>query len=111
MTITAPIKASSKTKKVKNQIILFWKTGTSLLNDFTKIINVIINNIPLIDLCENSISSEEVLNFGMISPLHVGHDEPQPSPEPVALTTAPAIIENIDTTRPYKDNLLIITTS
>jgi hypothetical protein len=90
--MTAPIEASSKTKKVRNQIILFCKIGTSSLNDLTKIINVIINSMPLIDLCENSIISEEVLNCGIISPLHVGHDEPQPSPEPVALTIAPAII-------------------
>ena len=109
--MTAPIKASSKTKKVRNQIILFCRIWTWSLNDFTKIINVIINNIPLIDLCKNSISSEEVSSFGIISPLHVGHDEPQPSPEPVALTIAPAIIENIETTSPYKDNLLIITVS
>ena len=109
--MTAPIKASRTTKKVRNQIILFCEIGTSLLNDFTKIINVIINNIPLIDLWENSISSEEVLSFGIISPLHVGHEEPQPSPDPVALTIAPAIIENIATTRPFRDNLLIIKTS
>ena len=33
-------------------------------------------------------------------PLQVGHDAPQPSPEPVALTIAPAIIEAIEITRP-----------
>ena len=109
--MTAPIKASSRTKKVNDQIILFCKMGTSILNDFTKIIKVIINNTPLTDLCENSISSEGVSNSGIISPLHVGHDAPQPSPEPVALTIAPAIIESTETTNPYKDNLLIITTS
>ena len=44
--MTAPIKASSKTKKVKSQIILFWRMGTLSLNDFIKIINVIINKKP-----------------------------------------------------------------
>ena len=79
---------------------LFCKTGTLLLKDFRKIISVIIKSIPLIDLCENSISSDEVLSSGTILPLQVGHDAPQPSPEPVALTIAPAIIEAMEITRP-----------
>ena len=78
--------------------------GTLSLNDFIKIINVIINRKPLINLCENSMSSDEVSKFGIISPLHVGQEAPQPSPEPVALTIAPARIAKIETTSPEKDN-------
>ncbi len=40
------------------------------------------------------------VNAGIILPLHVGHVAPQPSPEPVALTKAPAKIETIDKNRP-----------
>ena len=49
-------------------------------------------------------SSDEVSKFGIISPLHVGQEAPQPSPEPVALTIAPARIAKIETTSPEKDN-------
>ena len=85
--------------------------GTLSLNDFIKIINVIINKNPLINLCENSINSDGVSSFGIISPLHVGQEAPQPSPEPVALTIAPAIIDKIETISPEKDSLLIVTIS
>ena len=55
---------------------------------------------PLTERWENSINSEVSVSPGIILPLHVGHVAPQPSPEPVALTKAPAKIETIDRKSP-----------
>ena len=78
---------------------------TELLKDFIKIAIVTINNKPLIALCENSICSEAEFRDGITRPLQVGHEEPHPSPEPVALTTAPAIMEKIESIKPDLDKL------
>ena len=68
--------------------------------DLVKIMSVTISKIPLIDLWENSITSDVSDNWGIIFPLHVVLVDPQPSPDPVALTNAPAKIDNIDRTIP-----------
>ena len=44
--------------------------------------------------CENSIISDVSESVGIILPLQVGHVAPHPSPDPVALTNAPARIES-----------------
>jgi hypothetical protein len=49
------------------------------------------------------------VSAGINLPLHVGHVAPQPSPEPVALTRAPAKIETIDKERPNFAYELIFT--
>ena len=67
---------------------------------FAKIIKVTTNKTPLTERWENSINSEVSDNAGIIFPLHVGHVAPHPSPDPVALTNAPAKIEAIDNKRP-----------
>jgi len=59
-----------------------------------------INKTPLIDLWLNSIISDVVSRLGTTLPLQVGQDAPHPSPDPVALTIAPARIERIEVTRP-----------
>ena len=64
---------------------------------------------PLTERWENSINSEVSVSAGINLPLHVGHVAPQPSPEPVALTRAPAKIETIDKKRPNFAYELIFT--
>ena len=61
-----------------------------------------INKIPLTALCENSINSGISESSGITLPLHVGHVDPQPSPDPVALTIAPANIEKIARNNPAR---------
>tara|TARA_Y100001960_G_scaffold19224_1_gene16897 strand:- start:577 stop:762 length:186 start_codon:yes stop_codon:yes gene_type:complete len=43
---------------------------------------------------------------GRIFPLQVGQEAPHPSPEPVPLTTAPARIDKMQSTRPAIAKLL-----
>lgn len=74
-----------------------------------KMATVTISNKPLIALCENSICSDVELKDGITRPLQLGHEDPHPSPEPVALTTAPAIIERIESTKPVLDKLKSVT--
>ena len=50
--------------------------------------------------CENSIISEVSESVGIILPLQVGHVAPHPSPDPVALTNAPARIDSTERTKP-----------
>ena len=50
--------------------------------------------------CENSIISDVSESVGIILPLQVGHVAPHPSPDPVALTNAPARIESIERNNP-----------
>ena len=50
--------------------------------------------------CENSICSEAEFKVGITRPLQLGQEDPHPSPEPVALTTAPAMIEKIESANP-----------
>ena len=45
------------------------------------------------------------INSGMIFPLQVGQEAPQPLPDPVALTIAPARIDMIEDTKPAKVNI------
>ena len=60
--------------------------------------------------CENSIISDVSESVGIIFPLHVGQVAPHPSPDPVALTNAPARIESTESTKPsfvLKSNLTV----
>ena len=50
--------------------------------------------------CENSIISDVSESVGIIFPLQVGQVAPHPSPDPVALTNAPARIESTERTKP-----------
>ena len=95
-TITAPIAASKTTKNVKKFTVVLTMLPLLMFLDLIKIMSVTISRIPLTDLWENSITSDVSDNWGIIFPLHVGHVDPQPSPDPVALTNAPAKIDNID---------------
>lgn len=95
-TITAPIAASKTTKNVKKFTVVLMILPLLIFLDLIKIMSVTISKIPLIDLWENSITSDVSDNWGITFPLHVGHVDPHPSPEPVALTNAPAKIDNID---------------
>ena len=63
----------------------------------------------LINLCENSICSEAEFRDGITCPLQLGQEEPHPFPEPVALTTAPAIIDKIERIKPVLDKLKSVT--
>jgi len=99
-TITAPIAASKRTKNVKKFTVVLTMLPLLMFLDLIKIMSVTISRIPLTDLWENSITSDVSDNWGIIFPLHVGHVDPQPSPDPVALTNAPAKIDNIDRTIP-----------
>ena len=80
----------------------FFKLFFSRSLVFKKIINVTTNKIPLTVLWENSISSGISESSGITLPLHVGHVDPQPSPDPVALTIAPANIEEIARNNPAR---------
>ena len=68
--------------------------------ELIKIYIVTINKTPLMLRCENSIISDVSESVGIIFPLHVGQVAPHPSPDPVALTNAPARIESTERTKP-----------
>ena len=57
-TITAPIAASKRTKNVKKFIVVLAMFPLLIFLDFKKINNVIISKTPLMDLWENSITSD-----------------------------------------------------
>ena len=54
------------------------------------------SNVPLSALCVYSIKAAVVKKSGRTLPLHVGQEVPQPLPDPVALTIAPARIDNME---------------
>ena len=68
--------------------------------ELIKIYIVTINKTPLMLRCENSIISDVSESVGIILPLQVGHVAPHPSPDPVALTNAPARIESTERSNP-----------
>ena len=70
-----------------------------------------ISNNPLMSRWENSICSAAELREGMIRPLQLGQEDPHPSPEPVALTIAPAIIDKTESPNPAPLSLYSVTIS